>query len=672
MLADDRRAMRKKIRKLCFQVFQRYGVNYFVRASSGKEVVEFLAGIDAAEMLRDLLKRLACIEEPPSTSEYVVDLIALAMRNALHSRSHNVLRMLLELQKDEEVFPDGVRFPDPFAMLVMLVREKQQLLDGMLMDDMLEDELLEYGWLGDVMINESGWNVLRVILSDPHGNTLLARQKVMFEFSLGIFLPDFLDDFCSSDDSLGLVHHRTFKDDRWKKNPSGLVELMKDKRFVLGDENLCDIFNIAAEMNFDLVLNEVLKATERLGVNNPDYSPFSCRSKEFLPIACRHGNATALDLLLNWPNLKSWDTILQKSALECEDSLVSKLLHHPRFAMKDRPDLASNLAISAFYAGKFKVFQVLQELHGPHLFCPKADGSCAIHSKAECDVRPTSSQGPGLRRRRLPFPTIWEAAFDNPNVLGVKLMLPFQKGFEEISRQINMKIEGAEFLIRLHTIADWGGRIRRKSLLLAVNQGWTKLVQALIPVVDLPKSDLKEIFSELDSSQPPIIESFLSSIPATVLDEVVDFPYILANFSPFLRFDQDPPSKRLRCYELSFQLLLNNPHTRRLLNFPDGLVNIPHPIALKLLLAFSTVHPTEFPFDGNSLLRRLWFNDSYNGDMYDFPARAAAIEVILRDGRADPLADDLAFIAQAAERKWLRVVKVFLDDPRVKKHYGVA
>ncbi|KAJ3100512.1 hypothetical protein HDU96_010306 [Phlyctochytrium bullatum] len=213
--------------------------------------------------------------------------------------------------------------------------------------------------------------------------------------------------------------------------------------------------------------------------------------------------------------------------------------------------------------------------------------------------------------RHLSYPRVWESAFKNPDVRVVKLLLPFQLGFDEFNGRIDMKLDGEDFLLQLHSTMDCGIETRRNSMKCAIKEGWTRLIRALARGRK-KKGEITVDDYRITSIQPEVIRALLSVLSPDAWEELVDFQGLLYDFG-YRPYTEDLHQN----LEDSILGFFKNKHIGSLLcnylmDMPVGA--IPNPTALKVFFADIKPHSSRWVAFATDLLRRVCLEETAEDD----------------------------------------------------------
>ncbi|KAJ3117675.1 hypothetical protein HDU96_005960 [Phlyctochytrium bullatum] len=658
----------KDLLRRSIPVFEKYDAHAFVKFR--KDAVRFFAHINAAQILRRLLHCFLKEESSKLPVSAVNVLLKSAMRTALKSESHDVLKMLLDLPNDElEVdfcrFRSGLVFPDPTAAFAMC------------------------GWMW-----KPTWDTVQVLLSHPRGNTLEFRRMVTSRVDLGISLVPFLKDFCSPDDDLGELKTLTIGTEEWKQFSTELLQALNDNRIKFGRSVYSKILDTAFQTDCIQLMHKIVEVAARRGVdifafNDEElWDPFTDDDERWdqdpdsywnpLRIACLSNTDIALRFLLNSPQLQASTRLLTHTAFRgCLPTHVATVLTHPGFSLEQRPDDVLSIAAVAAFEGNVTAIQILHEKFGLEMAHFQSSEECSWYNPSTHVVFKLTGRS---RCSHVSFASLWELAFTDSKFM--KLLLPLYTEFDALRNQIDMELEDEEFFIHIHAAMDCSAEARRISLKHALNQEWPRLIKFLITV--MPTAELPGMISFLFKCKKETVDVLLSNISPTAWKELIDLPRFYCEAS-VRSYEQGIPSDKLyTTFAYLIQILLHHPNTHDCVNFdfidtlPAG--RVPHPAAVGVLLTLSKKKGQpegDIHFDpvthGATLLRRMCLDED-TVDGKDNMLRAEVVLILLDIGEVDPvtMVDGPALVAKAYQMERLEVLSVLLEDMRMMKHYGLA
>ncbi|KAJ3100482.1 hypothetical protein HDU96_010311 [Phlyctochytrium bullatum] len=443
-----------------------------------------------------------------------------AMHEALITRSVNVLQMLLQLHEEKpDMFRPGVVFPVP------------------------EDA---FNVKDTTWFEPESWKVARILLSDPRGNTRRFRQLVATKVNLGANLPLFLKEFCSPYDSFESLDKCTFEDTHWGDKMKELLKVLIDNHIKLSLADLLQICIVATTSvpatDFHESVQEIAKRDImlRLSRTSDDNAQTVAFREDIDRVVNYSLNSATLELFLNIRELDLPDSQILRCYHKClEPSCLAAMLRSPVYSLKDRTDFAIQLALYAACFGNFNAIQTLHEELGLELCRDAGDakpGDFCLFRVAKIP-KPDVIEGVlRLRKGRgcshLSYPRVWESAFKNPDVRVVKLLLPFQPGFDEFKGRVDMKLDGEDLMLHLHSTMDCGAGARRNSMECAIEMGWPRLIKALARVLqersEYTVDDYREFLQYLIGRiEPEVVQALLSVLSPTGLERMVDFQGLL-------------------------------------------------------------------------------------------------------------------------------------------------
>ncbi|KAJ3116593.1 hypothetical protein HDU96_009252 [Phlyctochytrium bullatum] len=226
---------------------------------------------------------------------------------------------------------------------------------------------------------------------------------------------------------------------------------------------------------------------------------------------------------------------------------------------------------------KFYTIRILHEELGLKL-CPDADD--AVDAGFEC----LAPSGPHFDV----VDVFGKTAFKNPDVQIIKLLFPFQSTWKDTSWMINMELEGEDFKLHVHATVDCGAAARRNSMKCAIQEGWPRLIRALVRETNFAEDDFRDALNELDTIQPQVVQTLLSVLPSSTWSDIVDFQRVLVSDGMRLCPGISPESRIKK-----LQGTLNHIRTRAILfntleAMPVGA--IPNPRCAQSLLCLSQRH----------------------------------------------------------------------------------
>ncbi|KAJ3111514.1 hypothetical protein HDU96_005645 [Phlyctochytrium bullatum] len=623
----------------------------FVHPAYIRPAITFLAKIDAAEALRGILRHLFQNELLPIPKVDLNTHLAKAVGEAMTSESLNVLRMFFEFPKDGAYHPrKGIRVPGPRAALASTRGFKSV-------------------------------EVMRLIFSDPRGNLLSYRRKIVGQlgFSQLELLPTMLEEFCGPDDVLGelekFLNLKIFSNAECRE---AFLRILDDERVEIHPTTLQVALAAAVRDSVELT-QRIIDVARRFDINL--FKKSSERSMIF-----DFATVEIMPVLMTAPYFRVKRKLVTTVAMRGMDDAVLMLLDHPSVRDTEaRARLMMAAAKDAASLGKFNVVKALHE-RGGLVMCPDPDAPCLLliaigqYGDEQAEVMEgilTLMNGEPCCH--LPNDEIWSQAFRIPDARCIKMLLPFEEHYENFKDGIDMTLEGEEFFLHLHEKIDCGDDAMWNSLHCAVCHGMPRLANYILTELD---EDRPSVISDLLKraiavEQPGIVTALLSYCSPEMLDELDCTEVFLEESLNMCAFSTP---HILEVKERCLRAFVDHDEARKRLDVRTIVFNQLNPSALAVFVGFANDHPESDFFDPAANDHELLKCLCRTGTQFIFAGRdflwhedgrlrTACVSNLLKSPKVDPSIENMALIERTRTARDWDLLKVLLQDSRVKARY---